>query len=72
MTQKKTTITRNGQAVDCYGEWREDSNAVFCVFDDENLDVVWCDGAKNWSEAVETLTAYAKRMGTELVELSAV
>ncbi len=65
-----TVITRNGQRVECYGEWREDSNAA-CVFDDEGLDGVYADGAQNWTEVVEVLTEYAKRNGTTLVECSA-
>ena len=65
-----TIITRNDQRVECYGEWREDSNA-HCVFDDERYDGIYCDGAANWTEVVETLTAYAKRNNTELVEVSA-
>ena len=68
---KKTTITRNGQSVDCYGEWREDSNAM-CVFDDESFDGAYADGAANWTEVVEKLTDYAKRNGTELIEMTAV
>ena len=67
---KKTIITRNGQTVWCYGEWRWDSNAI-CVFGDESLDGVWCDGAANWTEVVEELTAYAKSEGTTVEELSA-
>lgn len=67
---KKTIITRNGQEVWCYGEWLEDSNCS-CVFADEELDGIWCDGAKNWTEVVEELTAYAKREGTTVEELSA-
>ena len=65
-----TIITRNGQRVECYGEWREDSNAA-CVFDDESLDGVYADGAKSWTEVVEVMTEYAKRNGTTLVEASA-
>lgn len=68
---KTTVITRNGQKVHCYGEWREDSNAS-CVFADEDLDGLWCDGAANWTEVVEKLTAYAKSEGTTLEELVAV
>lgn len=64
----KVTITRNGQAVDCYGEWREDSNCS-CVFEDECLDEIYADGGTNWEEVVEKLTAYAKRNNTVLVEL---
>ena len=65
------TITRNGQVVECYGKWREDSNA-HCVFDDESLDGVWCEGANTWTEAVEKITAIAKRHHTTLIELTAV
>lgn len=61
-------ITRNGQTVLCYGKWEEDSNAV-CVFEDSSLDGTWCEGAKNWTEAVEILTAYAKENGTVLIQL---
>ncbi|MBK8989280.1 MAG: hypothetical protein IPM39_24985 [Chloroflexi bacterium] len=64
------SITRNGQTVLCYGEWEEDSNAI-CVFDDEDFDATWCEGADNWTEAVEILTAYAKRNNTTLIQLEA-
>ena len=67
---KPVTITRNGQTVSCYGKWEEDSNAM-CVFEDEDFDGPWCEGADNWTEAVETLTAYAKKNGTALLELVA-
>ena len=63
------TITRNGQAVECFGQWQEDSNAA-AVFDNEELDGIWADGADNWTEVVEELTAYAQRNGTTLIELS--
>ncbi len=66
----KTIITRNGQTVACYGVWHEDSNC-FCVFDDEEFDGAYCDGADNWTEVVEELTAYAARNNTTLVELQA-
>jgi len=65
-----TEITRNGQTVQCYGEWREDSNCV-CLFDDETLDGIYADGAESWIDAVEKLTAFALRMGTTLIELQA-
>jgi hypothetical protein len=70
-TLARTTITRNGQEVDCFGKWEEDSNA-HCVFENECFDGVYADGAKNWKEAVEKVTAYAKRRGTVLLEMSAV
>lgn len=66
----KKTITRNGQTVDCYGKWQEDSNCI-CVFADAMLHAVYADGADNWADAVEKLTDYAKRNGTELLELIA-
>jgi len=66
----KQTIKRNGQAVECYGEWLEDSNAE-CVFDNEYLDGVFADGANSWEEAVETVTAYAKSKGTTAIQMTA-
>lgn len=70
MDRKKVTITRNGQTVDCYGEWREDSNCS-CVFDAEEYDGIYADGGANWTEVVETLTAYANTQGIDLIELVA-
>jgi len=66
----KQTIEKNGQAVECYGEWLEDSNAE-CVFDNEYLDGVFADGANSWEEAVETVTAYAKSKGTTVIQMTA-
>lgn len=66
----KQTIVKNGQAVDCYGEWHEDSNAE-CIFDDENLDGFYADGATSWEEAVETVTAYAESKSTTLIQMTA-
>jgi len=63
-------ITRNGQEVDCYGEWEEGSNA-YCVFEDEDLDGTWCEGADSWTEVVEILTQYAAERGTVLIQLEA-
>jgi len=67
---QETIITRNGQKVYCYGEWREDSNAS-CIFEDEAFDGFFADGACNWTDAVEQVTAYAERMGTILIEMVA-
>jgi len=66
----KQTIKRNGQAVDCYGEWHEDSNAE-CVFDNEYLDGFFADGATSWEEAVEIVTAYAESKSTTLIQMTA-
>ena len=68
---KTVTITRNGQSVECWGSWHDDSNAA-CTFDDESFDGIWADGADNWTQVVEELTAYAKRHLTTLIELSAI
>ena len=65
------TITRNGQKVYCYGVWSVSSNA-HCVFEDEAYDGVVCPDAKTWTEIVEEMTAYAKRMGTAVLEISAI
>jgi len=56
--------------VDCYGEWREDSNAD-CVFDNEWFDGIWAEGAESWEKAVEIVSAYAKRNGVVLLEMTA-
>lgn len=71
---KKVTIKRNGQKVDCYGDLDGGQNNAYAVFDDEFLDAPYCmdRGEQNWTEVVETLTAYAKRNDTELVELQAI
>ncbi len=57
--------------VDCYGEWKDDSNCE-AVFDDEWIDNIYCndDDCKNWTEVVKVLAAYAKRCNTTLIELS--
>jgi hypothetical protein len=68
----KITITRNGQAVDCFGKWCPETSNALAVFENEWLDGCYCDGAANWTAVVEELTAYAARKGTVLVELSAV
>jgi hypothetical protein len=67
---QETILYRNGQKVYCYGEWREDSNAS-CIFEDEVFDGIWADGATCWTDAVEQVTAYAKRNGTILIEMVA-
>lgn len=78
MTDKKT-ITRNGMKVDCYGEWKEDSNCVI-VGDWSNgdeMEEIWAgDGwpankpaPTNWTQVVEHLTAWAKEKGHEIMEL---
>ena len=63
-------ITRNGQAVECYGEFRDDSNFEV-IFDNEDYDGIFADSATSWVDAVEKLTAYAKRIGTTVIEMTA-
>ena len=71
MINRTTINVGNGHPpVDCFGEWREDSNA-FCCFDNEDLDGVYADGGANWTEVAKELAAYAQRNGTTLVELQA-
>jgi hypothetical protein len=69
-----STISRNGQTVYCYGTLAEGTNNCYAVFEDELLDDVYCmdEGETTWTQVVETLTAYAQRHGTELVELQAI
>ena len=71
---KRTTITRNGQTVDCFGDIAGGFNNCYAVFEDEWLDGPYCmnNGERNWTDVVETLTAYAKRNNSELVELQAI
>lgn len=73
-TQMKRTIIHPGDGhppVECYGEWKDDSNAS-AVFDDEWIDNIYCndDDCQNWTEVVKVLAAYAKRCNTTLIELS--
>lgn len=71
MQTKKVTIqVKDHGPVDCYGEWREDSNAA-CTFDDEFFDGIWADGAENWTQVANELAAYAKRNDTTLIEMEA-
>jgi hypothetical protein len=73
-------ITRNGMTVYCYGEWQEDSNCSI-VGDWANgaeMNEIWAgDGwphegmPTNWNQVVEHLTAWAKRNGHTIYELSA-
>ena len=70
--EKKITITRNGQEVDCYGDFEETSN-VSIVCDNDRWDGIYCndDGCTNWTEVVNVLTKWAASKGTEVVELGA-
>ena len=72
-TQMKRTVIKikDHPDVECYGEWKDDSNAS-AVFDDEWIDNIYCndDDCKNWTEVANVLAAYAKRCNTTLVELS--
>lgn len=67
-------ITRNGQTVYCFGDLANGENNCFAVFEDEFLGGVYCmdEGETTWTQVVETLTDYAQRNGTELMELQAI
>ena len=69
----KRVITRNGMTVDCYGEWQEDSNCVVCgeTANGMELEAIWADGAENWEDAVNQLTAWAVRHKYIIEELQA-
>lgn len=70
----ESKITRNGQTVYCFGDLANGENNCFAVFEDELLGGVYCmdEGETTWTQVVETLTEYAQRNGTELVELQAI
>lgn len=63
-------ITKNGQTVDCYGEFHLNNNYL-CTFEDEECDGVYADGAESWEEVVDKMTQYALEAETELVEMVA-
>lgn len=64
------TITRNGQQVECYGNFSQE-DTLECVFEDELHDGYFDTyNCKNWTEAVEELSIYAKEHGTELLQLT--
>lgn len=67
---KRSVIYYDGQLVTCYGEWYEDSNC-YCLFDDEELDGYFTEGASSWEEAVRILGDYAKKHKTTVIELTA-
>lgn len=64
-------ITKNGQKVECYGDFSPES-AVYAVFDDEMFDnyVDVEEHWERWSDVVSDVTAYAERVGTTVVELT--
>ena len=68
----KQQYTANGQTVDCYRTWDPESSNASCVFENEEFDGVFADGADSWQDAVEQMTAYAARNGTVLIEMGVV
>lgn len=63
-------ITCNGQTVECYGKFQQDSNFEV-IFDNENYDGIFADSATSWVDAVDILTTYAERIGTTVIEMTA-
>lgn len=75
----KTTITKNGMTVDCYGDWHETSNCVIAGdwAGGAEMEEIWAgDGypedkyPENWTQVVDHLTYWAKNNGHLIVELS--
>jgi hypothetical protein len=60
--------TEHGYSVECYGTCNEYAT-IEAVFDNEIFDSLIDGSFKNWREAVKEVADYAKRMGTELVQL---
>jgi len=67
------TITRNDMEVRCYGKMEPGQNTVIVGdwADGEELEEYCCDTFNDWNEAVEQITAWAKREGHTVLELSA-
>ena len=68
----RRVIKRNGQEVVCFGPWHPNSNAVV-VGDWANgleMEEIWADGADNWTDAVEQVTAWAARNGHTVMEMT--
>lgn len=76
----EVTITRNGMEVTCYGKWDPEMSGCLIVGDwcnGEEMEEIWAgdgypgdDMPKNWTAVVEHLTAWAKRNGHVIYELS--
>ena len=63
-------VSSNGQVVECYGKFEDDSN-FDCVFDDEAFNGTYCDGGSSWQAAVNKIAKYAQRNMTVLIQLEA-
>jgi hypothetical protein len=70
---EKTVIKYKGKEVDCYGEWREDSNCLIVGdwADGSELEEFYCDGGENWTDVVRKLIDAPALEGAEIYELSA-
>lgn len=70
-TPDKVVITRNEMEVHCYGEWKEDSNALvlFCDAHGNDYEEIFADGARDWEDAVEKVTTWASKNGFDVDEM---
>lgn len=78
---KKTTISRNGMTIDCYGQWCEISNCLIVGdwANGDEMEEIWAGDRSDdtnpctcWTEVVEHLSGWAKACGHTIYELSAV
>ncbi len=69
--EKVTIDPGNGHPpIDCYGEWRWDSNCSVAA-EPEWLDGIYADGGKDWEAVAKELAAWAQRADGIIVELVA-
>jgi hypothetical protein len=60
--------------IDCFGEWREDSNAMIVGDDPDGneFSVIYADGADSWEDLIKILTTAPVFKGYDIAEISAV
>jgi len=65
----KQTITKNGQQVDCYGDW-VNRHFAECAFDNDLFDCAYeYDDVTSWEQAVENMTQFAINNKIVLLEM---
>lgn len=59
------------RGVDCYGDWREDSNCAILGYDEfgNELEEMYADGASSWEDAVDKILKWADDAGVTVLEL---
>lgn len=74
MTPNRSFIRKSdGGAVECYGEWKDDSNALIIGTDEDGdaFEEVWAEGAETWDEAWYILEPWSERQRITIEELVA-